>query len=112
MKAKSAGLEIQIELNDGEISDLRHKSLRGTLNFDDTMLPSGSMKRHIPLEIIYTIKDSDSIKVRQFPQGTYFGFSERVIVNIYNYHYKELMQTGTFEDVFLHGGGRVTMIKS
>jgi len=107
MKARSAGLKMEIFISENEREQLLRQNLTGILHFDDRMLPlRGGIKRDIPLILKYK-KGLESIEVEGKPEGIYFGNKNNCTITLGDYQYDCLVERGSCGDRFLSGDGKV-----
>ncbi|MDP1695294.1 MAG: hypothetical protein Q8L29_00070 [archaeon] len=108
MKARSAGLEIEIKISEAEREQLSRENLNGVLHFNDTMfLLGGGIKRDIPLSLIYNQKLGDFMRIYCKPKRIYFGNINSCRISFGDYHYERLIKFGRCGDRFLSGNGKV-----
>jgi hypothetical protein len=108
MKASSIGLEIDIQVSQQEIIELKTKRLEALLRFREN---SDSEIRKIPLSLVYAFGNSQEIRVMQEPDNTYFGKARRISIILDDFNYQKLLNTGFCCDRF-YKSGKVSIFKS
>lgn len=103
MRARSAGLEIEIKITEDEKKLLSCETLTGILHFDDTMLACGEIKRDIPLTLAYK-KGIDNVEVEGQPERIYLGLKNNIIIYLGDYQYNSLMEKRCCGDRFWQSG--------
>lgn len=111
MKARSAGLEIEIRISEDERNQIRDGGLRGILCFDDRMLRRREgIKRDIPLILKYK-KGTDNVEVEGQPERIYFGLKNNIEIYLGDYQYNCLMEKGRCGDRFWSSGRISIMVE-
>lgn len=101
MKASSVGLEVDVELTEEEVFELKQKNITGFLNFREV---NENQIKKIPIKISYSLKQRELLEVTQNPRRVYFGNANEITFSINNEFYEILNERGSYGDRFLGSG--------
>jgi len=96
MKAFSAGLETDISLTSEEIEKMENHSIKSILRFRGVGDNDEGIRK-IPISITVKGNQKDYVKVKIFPEKTYFGKADRINFSIDSDYYRCLKKYGAAE---------------
>ena len=107
MRINSNGLEIEAQINQKELVELKQKGLTGILKFRDNW---GSEKREIQVRIDYCKNQKGFINESHTPIG-YFGNAKKIFISINQEFYESLEKKGQMSERYMTSGKLLIWIR-